>query len=196
VWQRLQEIYWQHECLTHPIPPNIVVYSSGPPVMSLVSHEWSRFDAVMSPMGTRSSGTVYLGERIAYNGLRQLVAVDAIVNQTALHANTLQSFVTVVARTMKQGSLIAAPAETSSQMDACIYTVILPQRSSRSVLLPQLLIRSATEDAANPAHFQFYYDLASARVAYDCWLLPEGTVRLDRTYPTQAVTTPSSQPAR
>jgi len=197
VWQRLQEIYWQQECLSHPIPPGVVVYSSGPPVVSVVSRPWSRLDAVVSPYGARSSGTVYLGERTAINGLRKLIGVDVTVDPFANRLGA-QVAVTINARVIQEGGVMSAPMETENAWEGYERdsSMILPQPSGDPASKPTLVVYSATEDLANPAHFRFYYDTASGRVVYDCWLLVSGSVRLDRTRLSGPTTTSSSQPAR
>ena len=166
-------------------------------MVSLVSRAWRRFDAVVSPPGARSSGTVYLGERTAINGLRKLIGVDVIVDPFANRLGA-QLGVTIDARVIQEGVVMAAPMETEDAWEGydMDISMILPQPSGDSASKPTLVVHSATEDRADPAHFQFYYDTESGRVVYDCWLLVSGGVRLDRTRSPGPTTTPSSQPAR
>jgi hypothetical protein len=194
--RRLEGIYWQHECLVHPIPSGIVVYSSGPPASSIVSHPWMRLDAIAAPMGALSSGTVYLGERTSHDGSRELVAVDvnAILDPTAAQPN-LRAGVEVVARALKEGNLMTAPSETSEILYGYGggYGAMLPHAAPVVTVNPEIVVHSAKEDPADPAHFQFFYDLESERVYIDCWL-DNGGVRMDGSIQRRPATTPSTAP--
>jgi hypothetical protein len=192
VRQRAEELYWQQECLNHPIPPGSIVYSSGPPVTFFVPSQWSNFDAIIAPMGIRSSGTVYLGERTSHNGLRRFVAVDVILDQNPFTPSS-QLSVTVSARAIQEGNLISAPRELSTKTDGYgyMYSLRPPPMAATPPSQPQVMVYSGADDSADNSHFTFSYDLASERVIYDCWLLDNGTVRLDRT----AMPRPGSMPA-
>jgi hypothetical protein len=196
--RRVEGIYWQHECLVHPIPPGIVVYSGGPPVVSKVSQAWMKLDAIAAPMGAISAGTVYLGERTAHDGTRQLVAVDAdVILNPASISPSARVGVEVVARTLKESDLWAAPSETSGRLYAYggPYGLKLPHMAPVTIVKPEIVVYSATEDQVDPAHFTFFYDIQSERVNMDCWL-EDGAVRMDRTVEARPMTTPSTAPAQ
>ncbi len=182
VRQRAQEIYWQQQCLNHPIPPGSTVYSSGPPAAFAVSPQWSNFDAIIAPIGIRSSGTVYLGERTSHNGLRRLIAVDVLADQNQFLPPS-QLSVTVAARAVEEGSPFSAPRETSTKTDGYGYMYNLHPLpiAVTPPSHPQVMVYGGADDSADRSHFTFCYDLASERVIYDCWLLDNGAVRLDRT---------------
>src|SRR5580693_6073292 len=43
IWHRIQFWRSQEECLKHPVPPGILVYSSGPPVIAIAQPQVARF---------------------------------------------------------------------------------------------------------------------------------------------------------
>jgi hypothetical protein len=182
--QRAIELYWQEECLNHPIAPGSMVYSSGPPAISIVSPAWSKFDAIIAPIGIRSNGTIYLGERKSHNGLRRLIGVDVVAEQSSFLPRSDMS-VMVAARVIEEGSVISAPREASTRTDGYGYMyrlrTPLPAPASSTNSQPDLVVCAGADDPADQSHFTFSYDLLSERVIYDCWLLDDGNVRLDRT---------------
>ena len=152
-----------------------------------------RLDAIAAPMGMRlSSGTVYLGERTSHDGSRELVAVTACECDSRpdiiLQAQpNLRAGVEVVARALKEGNLMTAPSETSEILYGYGggYGAMLPHAAPVVIVNPEIVVHSAKEDPADPAHFQFFYDLESERVLHRLlagqWRRANG--RLDPTPP-------------
>jgi hypothetical protein len=183
-WRRVKLIYWQHECLTHPIPPGTIVYSSGSPTVSVVSPQWNRLSVTMDPFARTSLATVYLGQRVAPDGARRLVALTA--TSWAFHDDVL-----LEASTIELGGIYTSPTVTG---DATIEFSAndLPEPPAGQ---PLFVVYSAVDDPSNPAHFTFCLDIADERYSCDCWLLSTGAIRIDKTVSKRPATMPSTAPA-
>src|SRR5688500_17728261 len=86
LWDRVQTLYWQRQCLTYLAPPDAVAVDAafarggwqafnGP---TRVPAEWTRLYGRVSAPGFISRGPAFLHERRFPGGARALVAVDVV----------------------------------------------------------------------------------------------------------------------
>jgi hypothetical protein len=177
----------QHQCLTHPIPPGTLVYTSGSPPQVVQSAELNRlfanygytpgpFYSTNWPLAqldpkhdTIATSTVYVGKRTATNGRTQFLAITACIN--LYNAKEIELIF----------DIWDTPMALSRNQSALAGGVIpglygLPVRAGANVS-PRLKIYSATEDPSDPSHFSFTYDYDAWHCTIDCWLQPNGSLR-------------------
>lgn len=178
LWRHARFLYWQHQCLTNPVPPNTVVYSSGPPAVANVSLPWMNFYNVGWALGKRSSATVYLGQRTTKDGVKRLIAFDILL--ISLRPGQ-QMRIEVDGRVIQQGGLFSDPKHVDWPMYA-IGHLWQPTAGSSPLPppLPDVVVRSAIEDPADPSHLSFWMDVLDARYTFDGWLLANGKLRLEK----------------
>lgn len=186
------------------MPPGVLVYSSGPPVIAIAQPEFARFFNIyktipFSPSWMMSgtwnnenlsalvlqrwaqtpfSATVYIGRRQATNGLERFIVVGALVTLWTNGLGTDVSF-PVVDRPMG----FADPASDTRlpmarwPIEGWGYGWSSPQLRPT----PEVMIYSALEDPADASHFSFVYDLNRDHFVVDCWFQPDGQLKVRET---------------
>jgi hypothetical protein len=175
-WRQAQLLYWQNKCMNYTAPADRIAYSSDEPI-TFVADEWSKFYALLSPPGMRSRGTVFLHERVAPNGNRRLVAVDAIE-----FADPVFQAVFPSARVIIPGDTVRAPREALSTTFTPNFVQDLDG-----------VIYAGQPDPTDPSHFTIRCVENGAEQVVDGWLRDDDSLLLER-----RLTPPpaSSQPAR
>jgi hypothetical protein len=154
----------------------MLVFSSGVPAVSLRSPEFARLagDFTMGMCWTGGKPvTVYLGKRTASNGLTRFIAVEGESGTAAgqigvgfLSWNRPMEFARSETQTQ---AVILGSAEWNSA-----HPWIAPAEG-------EALISSAREDPTDASHFSFAFDVDKWHWIMDCWLQPDGTLRVKQT---------------
>jgi hypothetical protein len=74
-WRQARLLYWQNKCMNYTAPADRVVFSSTQR-LSPPDDPWTRFYSLLSPPGSQSAGTIFVGALTSPNGNRRLVAVE------------------------------------------------------------------------------------------------------------------------
>jgi hypothetical protein len=175
-WRAARVYYYQRQCVAHPIAPNSIVISSGPPPFAFASPEFAELAQAFANGPQLNANThpvtVYIGQRRATNGLTRFVAVTA----TAFVSPGRAADVYFDVYTHATGF---------AELDASPRVGPFPGGSRRwdsSQLgpLPDVVIYSAVEDGDDDSRFTFTYDVNVWHCLVDCDLLPDGSLHFTR----------------
>jgi hypothetical protein len=173
IWRSVQVYYWQRQCLAHPIPSGTVIFSSGPPAISLASPNFDRLAKICASEyrfgGNAKPVTVYIGLRRASNGMSRFLAISGTATLKPGREAAINFL--VFNRPLGPGSV-----DTSGHLwwlaglnDGWGGSSLQPQ--------PEVLIYSAVEDPIDASHLTFMFDVNVEHCVIDCWLQPDGSLR-------------------
>lgn len=165
--RHVRSLYWQRQCLKHPVPPNAVVYS-WQSSRNAVSIPWTKLYAVMNGSQNLSSGTIYLGTRQAPGGQSYLIAVDLFVSPGPGVRNVFYD-----ARAIARTSL-KSPTEVFSEH--VVQTAEVNKRLTAGFLRAGTIfnVHSGVEDSINASHLSFRVELDDEIHLVDVWLNSDG----------------------
>jgi hypothetical protein len=172
LWPALQLYYLQHECLAHPIPSGIQVYSSRDPLLDYKSPQFDALFAKLGPLGFKRAGfrivPVYLGTREAKDGARRFLAIYALASSPS------NIYLIRISRP-------TGPAPPDKPPQNFIMDQTTPDLLGMYVnpnAQPRSFIYSATEDPNDSSHFTITIDVGPSRHVGDYYLQPDGSITM------------------
>jgi hypothetical protein len=171
IWNDIRLYYFQQQCLGHPVPPGVVVYSSGPPAVSVRSPQCA---AVYGPCpfkltfgAQQSVVTIFTGKLQASNGIRRFVTVEGSVDWKAGKGGSV-GFATTTSQLGRADTALRGLAGGGT------YSFGLP----RNLPNPQITVYSARPDANDLSHISFDATVFNEREHWDGHLQPDGSLKM------------------
>jgi hypothetical protein len=179
VWHHVRLLYLQTQCINNPIPAGSIAYSSGTPVVSVVSPQWAAFAAAdpncYFSLSNKSTATVFVGRLQATNGIRRLVVVEAKPNWKPKGFSEVMIFT----HTIELGATIPLRENVQPGGGAtCNAALGWPGT------MPDIVVHSATLDPNDPSHLNFDCRLFQEDYIVDGYLGNDGLFTLTKWNPT------------
>ena len=148
---RSVKIAWlKRQCIKHPIPEEVVVYSSDNPNGAVHSTEWDAFSAFVN-LGTNTrlvrpdqKSTIFLGELRAGDGTRCLVEVEGVYHFETGNIATVTFFANYHGGNIS-GNYVNGQSYTREKIS-----------KEKDPLKPDVIVTSATRDPNDRSHVIFH----------------------------------------
>jgi hypothetical protein len=180
-WPLFRLYYLQHECITHPVPPGVQIYSSAQPS---VIYSNPQFDALYQslppsynwPDSHRKTIPLYQGVRTPKNGAKRFIAVYA---EVFLWPDP--KAYDIVELTAINRPMTLAPAECNQKFSLTATSIGALDRAGDLILRakPNVLLNSAVEDPSDGSHWTTTFDFSAYRYVDDYYLQPGGGIRIN-----------------
>jgi hypothetical protein len=173
-WPALHLYYLQHECLAHPIPPGVVVYSSDQPSAVYKSSQLEPLvneaqAGLYPPYNSMQRVPVYFGIRQASNGTKRFIAVYVVL-EVRPGAEPVVALFTINRPTT------LAPPETLDQN----FLVDSDDSGEQPEARPNVLIYSGVEDPYDKSRLTLRFDVCKTHLVVDCVVQPDGSIVLQQ----------------
>jgi hypothetical protein len=173
-WPALKMYYLQHQCLTHPIPPGIQVYSFANPSATFKSPEFDAFVAQFPPpafsIPKMQRIPLYMGIRQAADGTKHFLAIYASIPAWPGASEDITLFGFDCPTHLAPPSNYAAPFGMGRVNLKMFGLMPIP------LLDPQVLIYSAVEDPNDKSHLTITMDVNAYRFVEDFSVHSDGMI--------------------
>jgi hypothetical protein len=178
-WPALRLYYIQHECLAHPIPTGVQLYSSAQPSAAYAS---PHFDALFRELGLPADFPpssdklvpLYLGTRQAEDGTKRFLAIFITAATTTSTGNVYDLKLFMINRPTG-----LAPPEEYGQGQLLEHIQWSPDIFTPSAA-SHILIDSAVEDRSDKSHVTVTLEVNALHYVDDLYVIPGGGIRIRR----------------
>jgi hypothetical protein len=177
IWRASCLYYYEHECLSHPIPPGVQVYSFRQPQMAFHSPATTGLlaqiiDAWRSRMPMSSKFVpVYVGSRTANDGTTRHIVLCAVASLAPGRISSLYFFAFQLPGSFSLKGGIPLMRFIGGSGDALIRSSYTPTKAKFDIV-----IYSAVEDPNDPSRFTFTFDWNADHYVENCQLSPNGII--------------------